>query len=150
VPPKLKAAAHHLALLLGFLASILFIQKSTAAGGYADAVLADGPIAYWQFNDSPPTAVNAGSLGAAANGTYNGGATVGTEAPRPPAFVGFDSSNTALQCNGTDAFVSSAIGLMNDRTVFTVSGWMRRNGDQPARTGLWGQNDLLEFGYINN
>ncbi|HXI50851.1 MAG TPA: LamG domain-containing protein, partial [Candidatus Saccharimonadales bacterium] len=137
------------ASIVALLAAI-FAPHSQAAGGYADAVLADGPIAYWRFNDSPPTAVNSGSLGAAANGTYNGGATAGTEAPRPPAFVGFDDNNTALQCNGTDAFVSAVTGLMNSRPVFTVSGWMRRNADQPNRTGLWGQNDLLEFGYINN
>src|SRR5262245_14253320 len=82
----------------------LSAQNGQAAGGYAAAVQADGPITYWRFNDTPPTAVNAGSLGAAVNGTYNGGATSGAQAPRPPAFVGFEANNTALQCDGIDDF----------------------------------------------
>ena len=39
---------------------------------------------------------------------------------------------------------------MNSRPIFTMAAWIRRNGDQPNRTGLFGQNDLVEFGYINN
>jgi hypothetical protein len=118
--------------------------------GYADAVLADGPIAYWRFNDATPVALNSGSLGAAGNGTYYGDATPGAQAPRPPSFVGFEADNTALQLDGSGDFVGTISGLMNGRHVFTISGWIRRNADQPNRTGLWGQNDLVELGYINN
>src|SRR5262249_23668358 len=66
------------------LALLALSAKNSWAAGYAGAVIADGPVAYWRFNDTPPTAVNAGSLGAAANGTYPGAATAGAEAPRPP------------------------------------------------------------------
>ena len=118
--------------------------------GYETAVRADGPIAYWRFDfGTPTTAENSGSLGAAANGTYMNGAAQGAQAPRSPAFVGFAADNVALQCDGANDFVT-ALSLMNGRPVFTISGWMRRNGPQPNRTGLWGQNDIVEFGYIDN
>jgi len=29
-------------------------------------------------------------------------------------------------------------------------GWMRRGADQASRTGLWGQNDIVEFVTFNN
>ena len=130
--------------------ALMLAGASAFGAGYADAVQADGPIAFWRFNDSPPTAVNSGSLGAALDGTYNGDATSGSEAPRPPAFLGFEPGNTALQVDGTGDFVGTTSTLMNSRPVFTISGWIRRNGDQLDRTGLWGQNDIVEFGYINN
>ena len=151
--PNIRLAASLLALAMTLIATST--QNAFAANGYADAVLADGPIAYYRFGDTrdtngPPTAANSGSLGAAANGIYNGDATPGALAPRPPAFPGFEASNTALQLDGAGDFVGTIAGLMNSRPIFTISGWMRRNGDQADRTGLWGQNDLVEFGYINN
>ena len=39
---------------------------------------------------------------------------------------------------------------MNNRPAFTISAWIRRSADQVNRTGLVGQNDLVEFGYIDN
>jgi hypothetical protein len=120
------------------------------AGGYSATVLAENPIAYWRFNEGGPTANNAGSLGPSANGTYNGGATSGAEAPKPPAFPGFEAGNSALQLDGVDDFVGTVAGLMNSRPAWTITGWFRRGADQADRTGLWGQNDLLEIGYINN
>ena len=140
-----------LAFLIAAIAALITILAADSrAAGYAAAVQADGPIAYWRFSDNPPTAANSGSLGSAADGTYTGGATAGSQAPAPPQFVGFESSNTALQCNGTDAYVGTANSLINGRPVFTISGWIRRNGPQANRTGLWGQNDIFEFGYIAN
>jgi autotransporter-associated beta strand protein len=117
---------------------------------YAETVQADGPIAYYRFSDALPVATNSGSLGAAANGTYNDNAAPGSEAPRPPTFFGFEDDNTALQLDGTGDFVGALSGLMNGKPRFTISGWMRRNGTQNNRTGLWGQNDIVEFGYIQN
>lgn len=131
--------------------ALLFITGTAAmAASYPDAVLAEGPIAYYRFNDVPPVATNSGSLGPAVSGAYNNTATAGAEAPRPPTFPGFEADNTALQLDGAGAFVSTIAGLMNDRPVFTICGWSRRNIDQRPRTGLWGQNDLVEIGYINN
>src|SRR5258706_6177074 len=131
-------------LSLRNLSGLLLLQAGMAtAATYSDRVLADGPIAYYRFNDVPPVATNIGSLGAAENGTYNGDATAGAEAPRPPTFPGFEADNTALQLDGTGDFVGTIAGLLNSHPQFTVSGWIRRNGVQNNRTGLWGQNDLV-------
>jgi hypothetical protein len=120
---------------------------------YNALVLADAPAGYWRLNEAayaPPVAANSGSLAAGANGKYLGGAIDGAQAPRPPQFYGFESDNTALQLDGTNGFVTTITSLLNDKPRFTVSGWIRRNGTQAERTGLFGQNDIVEFGYIHN
>jgi hypothetical protein len=118
---------------------------------YAAAVTADGPIAYYRFSETGSVATNSGSLGAAANGTYTGGAVAGAEAPKPPALsrVRNQQHGVAIE-SGRIAYVTTISGLLNGRTNFTISGWIRRNGTQNNRTGLWGQNDIIEFGYIDN
>src|SRR5687768_16655084 len=94
--------------ILFVLLAVLSLSVSSWAAGYRDAVMADGPIAYWRFNnEAPPTAVNSGSLGAAANGTYTGDAVPGAQAPRPPGFVGFESDNTAAQFDGNGDYVGT-------------------------------------------
>jgi len=138
------------ALFCCLIGLILSNSSKSKAAAYPDAVNADGPIVYFRFSDVPPVATNSGSLGVAVNGTYNGAAAPGGEAPRSPDFFGFESDNTALQLDGSSAFVSTVSGLLNDHPVFTISGWIRRAADQLDRTGIWGQNDLVEFGYINN
>src|SRR5688572_6725152 len=102
--------------ILSVLAAFAGVSQTSQAaeGGYAGAVLADGPVAYFRFSDTLPVATNSGSLGAAANGTYNGDAAPGAQAPRSPAFYGFEADNTALQLDGAGDFVGSVAGLMND------------------------------------
>lgn len=121
---------------------------------YEKAILVDHPLGYWRLNEAAlvgaPVAANAGSLGAPANGAYHNGASNSSEAPKSPAFNGFEDGNTSVNLDGASGFVGSALSLLNDRPAFTISGWVRRAQDQPDRTGLWGQNDLVEIGYINN
>src|SRR5256885_8657829 len=107
--PKFGCSA---SLIAFFIVVITMFAQHGRAANYADAVLADGPIAYWRFNDAIPTAVNSGSLGAAAKGTYTGDAKPGAEAPAPPAFPGFEANNTAAQFDGAGDYVGSAVGLM--------------------------------------
>jgi hypothetical protein len=49
-----------------FTGLLLLQAGAAAAANYLDVVLADGPIAYYRFNDVPPVATNNGSLGVAA------------------------------------------------------------------------------------
>ena len=64
------------------------------------------PLGYWRFEEtSGTTAANAGSLGAAANGVFQGGIALAGAGPRPSAFSGFDAANLAAQFNGLDAVV---------------------------------------------
>ena len=124
-----------------------------AVGDYQQAVLADAPLGYWPLNEPvfvPPVALNAGSRGAELNGAYRGGATSLDQAPKAPDFIGFEEGNTALTLDGKDDYVSTLAGLLNPLSKFTISGWVRRAGDQATRSGIWGQNDIVEFGYINN
>ena len=39
--------------------------------------------------------------------------------------------------------------ILNEKTEFTMSGWVNFTESQANRTGLFGQNDLVEFGMIN-
>src|SRR5688500_15750240 len=133
-------------------------QRGTNAGpnpaSYSTIVLTDAPVGYWRLNDpaGPPcnVAVNSGIRGSAANGNYFGGALPGAEAPRGPALSGFEDANTAVNLNGSNQLVAGVSGLLNDMPRFTMSGWFRRESTQLARTGLWGQNDKAEFGYISD
>ncbi len=81
---------------------------------YVDTVQADQPIVYYRFEDTAgaTTAVNFGSLGSAADGSYVGG--VGFAPSAVPAL------GSALQLNGTDAYIDvPAYGTFPQATVET-------------------------------
>jgi hypothetical protein len=110
-------------------------------------VLADGPIAYYRFNDVPsPRTAQPRRRG---KRPLHEWATAGVEAPRPPAFR-VQADNTALELDGVDDFVQGVQSMINTFSNVTISGWIRRSGAQRNRTGLWGQDNLIEFGYIDN
>lgn len=127
--------------------------RTADPAGYQAQVLADSPVGYWRLGEAPfvprtpPLATNAGSLGAAANGGYYGGSKNSTTGPSPSSgFPGFGAGNPALSLPTANGHVSSALGLLNNRTAFTVTGWVKRGAVHSVRGGYFGQNDLLEFG----
>ena len=68
----------------------------------------------------------------------------------PGAITG--STDTAAyftRTNSANAYVGTPLQLNNMLNV-TMLGWIRRETNQANRTGLFGQNDLVEFGYIDN
>jgi len=112
----------------------------TPPAGYASAVVGEAPIAYWRLGEtSGPTAFD---YVGGNHGTYNNviQGVPGALANDPDRAAGFD---------GTSSYVNTPVSLNNLSNV-TMVGWMRRGGPQAGRTGLWGQNDLIEFGYIDN
>jgi hypothetical protein len=116
---------------------------------YALALAALGPVAYWRMNEaSGSTLANIGSLGAAQNGTPTS-VTLGTAGPRPPAQVGFESGNNAPTFNGTSSFIAAGPGMLSGRAAFTLTGWIKPAAVPGSRIGLFGQNDAVEFGFIN-
>jgi hypothetical protein len=118
---------------------------------YATLVLQSSPLTYWRLNETNGTsAVNLGSMGGAANGTYHGGVTLGTSGPRPPQVLGFEPDNYAPLFNGGDSYVGGPASLLDNVTQFTMAGWIRPTGSQGSRTGLFGQNDTIEFGFIDS
>jgi hypothetical protein len=117
-------------------------------GGYANRVLDDGPIAYYRFQETGGT-IAFDSVGTN-HGTHIGGADVTAAGPRPPMHPGFSEINAATGFDGIDDAVNTPVSLSNAQQ-FTVSGWV--NADtitQAARSGLFGQNDVVEFGYIDD
>ena len=117
------------------------------SANYGATVLATAPVGYWRLDEtSGSTAANLGS-GAAA-GTHNG-TTVGIAGPRPPAFNGFEGNNNAVSFNGTSSYMAGPSQLLSGRGAFTVGGWINPQATPAARTGLFGQNDCVEFGFIS-
>src|ERR1051325_8230552 len=116
---------------------------------YGSSVAPTAPIGFWRPNETPgTTAVNSGS-GANLNGTYVS-ATVGTPGPRPPAFNGFETNNNAPTFNGTSGYVTVNSSILSGTPAFTVAGWIKGAATPGSRIGLFGQNDCVEFGFINS
>jgi len=117
---------------------------------FSAKVLASSPVAYWRLNETNGVqAVNAGSDGVEDVGGYEGNLLLGQAGPRPPAFPTFETNNDAPFFNGTDAYVNGPYELMNDLPAFTMGGWICPTAAQGDRTGLFGQNDTAEFGFIS-
>ena len=117
-------------------------------GAYANEVLADNPTAYYRFQETAgTTAVD--SIGGN-NGTYVGAADRGVAGPRPPEYRAFNEINSATGFDGASAAVNTPVSLDN-LAQFTLEGWVKADATPQAnRSGLFGQNDVIEFGYIND
>src|ERR1051326_6530238 len=92
---------------------------SVLAAGYADAVISDGPLAYYRFNESTQRSnvnLNSGTLGSAGNATnLNVHLIPGGIAGSRDAACYFDSTartivawNAALNPSGTNSFTIEA------------------------------------------
>lgn len=132
-----------------------FNARTGNPAGYASVITADAPVGYWRLNESAPNSVypvaaNSGSLGVAADAQYIGGVTTTGTGPRPPGFSGFAADNKAIALNSGDGYVGSPLSLLNNRSAFTLTGWIKRGALHSLRGGYFGQNDLLEFGDASN
>jgi hypothetical protein len=115
---------------------------------FAAKVLATQPEAYWRLNETNgPTAVNLGSGGVSDGGGYLGNIVLGSAGPRPPSFPTFEPNNNAPVFDGSSAYVNGPYELVNNLPAFTIAGWINPTAAQNYRTGLFGQNDTLEFGF---
>jgi len=92
---------------------------------YADRVLADDPLLYYRLNEAAgPVAVNAGTAGAAANGTIVGPLPLGQPGPRPVSgHDGFEIANTAPDFNGGERVDVPAGFLPTGNAARTIEGW---------------------------
>jgi hypothetical protein len=117
---------------------------------YHSAVLAADPVAYYRLNEeSGTTAENIGSGGAGLDGTYVGGVDLTVVGPRPPGFSTFDLDNTAANLNAANEYVNTSTSILSNLSSFTMMGWVKPGNITANRVGLFGQNDAVEFGYIN-
>jgi len=115
---------------------------------FAAKLLATQPEAYWRLNETNGvTAINLGSGGVSDGGGYLGNIVLGQAGPRPPAFSTFEANNNAPVFDGSSAYVNGPYELMNNLPAFTIGGWICPTAQQNSRTGLFGQNDTMEFGF---
>ena len=111
-------------------------------------VLDTQPVCYWRLNETNgPAAVNSGTGGVEFQAGYLGGIQLSNAGPRPPLQSFFESNNYAPYFNGTNAYVNGPYQLLRDLAAFTMAGWIKPTGVQGSRTGLFGQNDTIEFGF---
>lgn len=98
------------------------------------------PIGYWPFNDQAATTADLtpGNHPGTVNGAY--------------VYVAGCSGlpgDYAIRFNGVDVSVTTGAPLLDGLATYTMAGWVNFDADQAGRTGLWGQNDLLEFGMVD-
>jgi len=125
-------------------AAVLLSAAGQAAAGYVDAVLADGPVAYYRLGESSgATAVNAGTTGAANDGTYVGGVGYGS----PGALYDDGDSAVSFGAAYPDYMITNPFSSF-PTTALTVETWLRSTGSGDgivayARSG--GDNEVLIF-----
>ncbi|MHC4243645.1 MAG: LamG-like jellyroll fold domain-containing protein, partial [Planctomycetota bacterium] len=93
-------------------------------------------VAYWPFDEGAGTVANDLSVNGY-DGTLVGGAswTIGIY-------------GSALQFNGNDSYVETGQSLLNGLDGFTLAGWVS-GSNISSYAGLFGQNDLIEFGFTS-
>jgi len=134
---------------------------------YADVILADGPIAFYRFEETTgQKTVNLGTAGTAADGLWMLGSgpddsaatdVSSGEGPRPGDFLGFAADNRAGRFLGLDGtlWVDAQQQLLNGLGAFSLEYWVNpanRVSDPTAfgtRIGIVGQNDAIEYGFID-
>jgi hypothetical protein len=129
-----------------FASAIALMSSAAQASHYSTAVLADNPVAYWQFAEATGTvgtpipggtlSLNSGSLGSSANGTYsNSNATVGSLIPVSQFYGMAGSNNSVAFTTGTSAssIAGSDAGFPSGNADRTVVAWV----DTTAAAGAW-------------
>jgi Concanavalin A-like lectin/glucanases superfamily/Immunoglobulin I-set domain len=123
----------------------LTVIAAPAAGSFGDAVLTNNPVAFWRLDEiadpstNPPAYEYVGGF----VGTYEVGSSNGFNGivgPRPSAFPGFASTNSAAAITAglgtTPTWVTLAPLLLNTNRV-TMTAWIYPNGDQAEYCGLF-------------
>ena len=94
-----------------------------------------------------PVADNLGTLGNSPDRSYVGGSKNVPTGPAPSSgFDGFGANNSCVSLATANGNITSNQALLNNRSSFTVMGWVKRGATHSSRGGYFGQNDLLEFG----
>ncbi len=126
-------------------APLIVVASNSAPVAYESQLRQKNPIAYWRMDEA------SGSLTAfdywGGNIASNENVTLGLPGPLPPDFAGLESTNAAGQYDGFSANTATTESLMNNRAQFSIIGWFNTAGPIGERVGLFGQNDVCEFGF---
>ena len=121
----------------------LTLIAAPAAGSYGNAVLTNNPVAFWRLDEiaDPSTNPPAYDYIGGFVGTYEVGSSNGFNGivgPRPSAFPGFASTNSAAASSvgTTQTWVTLPSLLLNTNRV-TMTAWIYPNGDQLDYCGLF-------------
>ncbi len=122
--------------------------SATAAGTGTEAAAAittQAPVGWWRLKDpgtaTAVTAMNAGSAGPAASGTYSGAGTLGAAGPQPPSETGMPAGNKCFRMAG-GGYVETPYSAALNPSVFTVECWARATGGAGTfRAAVSGRND---------
>ena len=135
---------------LGLSGLMVAILCALASADYSDTVLLQNPIGYWRLNETADDeAANLGTAGSDFNGEYYNGAQ---GVPGPDELVdgteltGMGPDNLAYGMEDVDQYVQVFDSPIENLSKFTMTGWVKSDMPQAARTGLFGQNDSIEFG----
>jgi hypothetical protein len=107
------------------------------------------PQIFYRFEGATTVVANSGSWGQAYNATNIGGVLNGQLGLRPPEAPGIPTNNLAPRFDGVNDFMNSGKTALDNLNAFTMAGWVRPSALSKARVGLWGQHDVIEFGFID-
>jgi Immunoglobulin I-set domain. len=119
-------------------ATLAVITAPQPSANYAYFVFTNNALAYWRLNESvdPSTNPPAYDYIGGGIGTY-GTDTIKTNGPRPSAYPGFESTNSAVQATAFDAnSVMSMPALSLDTNTVTFTAWIYPVGAQQEFAGL--------------
>jgi hypothetical protein len=125
--------------------SLTVIVSNNVPTPYEAKLRAANPIAYWRLNETNGSPYSYDYWGGiiATNENVN----LGVPGPVPPDYTGLESTNTGGSYDGFTSDTATSVSLMNNRSQFTIFGWFNAAGTIGTRVGLFGQNDVCEFGF---
>ena len=127
-------------------ASLGFDQGSAEQIPFDVATLALAPVGYWRFEETRGiTAANSGSADDL-TGRYVRTPTRTAEGPGS-VFGLADSSATGF--DGIREAVTTQASTLSNLGEFTISGFIRPGDFSGERVGIWGQENVVEFGFSN-
>jgi hypothetical protein len=105
------------------------------ANSYEEVIIGLKPYSYWRLNETEGTAAT--DYWGGRNGTYGAAAVFGVPGVVNPPFVGFESTNKAVQTTAdtVGSYVSVPLGSLSTNTV-TFTAWLYPVGTQTAWAGL--------------
>lgn len=128
-------------------AALSVVASNSAPVAYEAALRNLNPIAYWRLNEASGTIAYDYWSGIAAT---HENVTLGQPAPQAPVYLGLESTNTSASYDGVSSSSSVGSSLMNNLAQFSILGWFNSALPPSARLGLFGQNDVAEFGFHAN
>lgn len=135
-----------LASTLGIIKQRHFVQGDASFNFGSSA---SSPLIWFKMEESSGTSANnSGTLGTAARGTITSGIGYRKSGPRPSAYPLFSSSNYAMDFNDDEEYISTTNRVMDNLHAFTLAIWVYVDDLENNRTGLIGQNDSVELGFI--